>query len=297
MKRIFLFLLTNLAVIVVASLVMNILSAYFGVNYLDALGGYGPLAIMCLVWGMAGSFISLAMSRWMAKKAMGVQVINPQAGGEYGWLVQSIHKMAKEVGITTMPEVGVFDSPEMNAFATGATKNSALVAVSTGLLQKMKREEIEGVLGHEVAHIANGDMVTMTLLQGIMNAFVMFAARVIAGIVTRSDDNRNGGGMVYFLVVIALDILLGMLAMIVVAWFSRHREFRADLGGAKLQSKQKMISALKALKNNVGVKKAEPAAAQMNAFMISGNALKALWSTHPALDDRIKALQNTPNLL
>ena len=228
-KRIFLFLATNLAVVVTLSIVMSLLGVgrYVGPAGLDI----RALAIFCFVWGMGGAFISLQLSRWMAKRMVGLHLIDGRTGRqELDWLYNTVERLTRQANLP-MPEVGIYESAEVNAFATGPSKNRSLVAVSTGLLRSMRPNEVEGVLAHEVAHIGNGDMVTMTLLQGVINAFVMFLARVIASVVARSSDGRTNNGM-YFLIVIVLQIALGILGSLVTAWFSRHREFRADAGGA-----------------------------------------------------------------
>src|SRR5688572_7273788 len=244
-KRISLFLLTNIAIVVTLSIVLRVL----GVN--NYVGPYGldiqKLAVFSLVWGMGGAFISLQLSRWMAKRATGVRLVDGQTGqAELDWLHATVTRLTQQANLP-MPEVGIYDSPEVNAFATGPSKSRSLVAVSSGLMRAMRPEEIEGVLAHEMAHIANGDMVTMTLLQGVMNAFVMFLARIIASF-WRGSDDRNGGGN--FLVVMVLQIGLGILGSLVTAWFSRHREFRADYGGATLAGRDRMVAALRRLASN-----------------------------------------------
>ncbi|MCL4154878.1 UNVERIFIED_CONTAM: hypothetical protein GTU68_054283 [Idotea baltica] len=253
--------------------------------------------IFCLVWGMVGSFISLLLSRFMAKKMMGVQVIDPTSNNNYTWLVQMIHDLARRANLPKMPEVGVYESPDVNAFATGPSKSKSLVAVSTGLLNHMNKEEVEGVMAHEIAHIQNGDMVTMTLLQGIINAFVMFFARVIAfAISTRVKDEMRG--MVNFGVVIVLQIVFGILGSLITARFSRHREFRADAGSAKLCGRSKMIAALKSLQNIKGKIDVPDEPASVAAFKISGSntsSFKLLWSTHPPLEKRIESLEKFVN--
>jgi heat shock protein HtpX len=287
-KRIFLFLLTNLAVILTLSVVVSLLGlGGVGVGGFDL----GSLAMFCLVWGMGGAFISLQMSRWIAKRATGVHLIDGRSGdSQLDWLHQTVGRLTRQANLP-MPEVGVYESGEVNAFATGPSKSRSLVAVSSGLLRSMRPEEVEGVLAHEVAHIANGDMVTMTLLQGVMNAFVMFFARVIASVVTRSDDERRGGGGMYFLVVMVLQIVLGILASLVTAWFSRHREFRADAGGAHLAGRERMVGALRRLAaNHQLVDQSHQALATMKINGVRGWA--AMFSTHPPLEDRIAALQN-----
>jgi heat shock protein HtpX len=285
-KRIFLFLVTNLAIVLTLTVVTGVL----GLGGIGLGGDIGSLAIFCLVWGMGGAFISLQMSRWIAKRATGVHLIDGRTGDSHlDWLHQTVGRLTRQANLP-MPEVGVYESREVNAFATGPSKNRSLVAVSTGLLRSMRPEEVEGVLAHEVAHIANGDMVTMTLLQGVMNAFVMFLARIIASVVTRSDDRRSGGGM-YFLVVILLQFVLGILAMLVTSWFSRYREFRADAGGAHLAGRERMIGALRRLAaNHELVDTQHQALATMKINGVRGWA--ALLSTHPPLEQRIAALQN-----
>ncbi|MCX7905195.1 MAG: protease HtpX [Elusimicrobiales bacterium] len=290
-KRIILFMLLNILVIITISLTLNIL----GIKpYLTSAGiDYYSLFIFCFIWGMGGAFISLALSRVMAKWMMGVQVIDPDTDDpNLRWLLDTVYKLAKQAGIEKMPEVGIYFSPEVNAFATGPTKNRALVAVSSGLLETMDEEEIEGVLSHEVAHIANGDMVTMTLLQGVINAVVMFLARIIAFVLTsrKNDEGESSPWLRYFITMI-LEILLSFFAMILVAWFSRLREFKADEGGARLAGKDKMIAALRKLKKTI-----ERADLTQNeaiyAFKISSSSkFMKLFSTHPPLDERIRRLE------
>ncbi len=285
-KRIFLFLLTNLAVVVTLSIVLSLLGVgnYVGPGGLDM----QALAIFCLVWGMGGAFLSLQMSRWIAKRATGVRLVDGKTGrAELDWLYTTIARLTQQANLP-MPEVGVYESPEVNAFATGPSKSRSLVAVSSGLLRAMKQEEVEGVLAHEVAHIANGDMVTMTLLQGVMNAFVMFLARLIA-FGMRSNDSRDSRGSSW-MVVIALEIVLGMLGSLVTAWFSRHREFRADRGGATLAGRDQMLAALRRLASNRElVDTQHPALATLK---INGKrGWMVLLSTHPPLEARIAALE------
>ncbi|MEQ1917838.1 MAG: protease HtpX [Elusimicrobiota bacterium] len=284
MKRVFLFMAVNLLVMLTISLVLQTL----GVGpYLSARGiNYGSLAAFCLIWGMGGAFVSLSLSRVMAKWSMGVKVLDPRSGDA---LVATVHDLARRAGLPAMPEVGVYDSPEPNAFATGPTRSRALVAVSTGLLESMSQEELEGVLGHEIAHIANGDMVTMTLVQGVMNAFVMFLARVIAFALSRGDrDSRGMDRMTVFV----LEMVLGVLGMVVVAWFSRLREFRADAGSAKLGGREKMIAALPALQRRFEPSDTQEAYASLKIAGGRGGFL-ALISTHPPLADRIAALRRS----
>jgi heat shock protein HtpX len=288
-KRLFLFMAVNILVVLTISITLNLL----GVRpYLSARGiDYGALLTFCLIWGMAGSFISLGLSRMMAKWSMGVQLVDDRHE-----LARMVHRLAEQAGLPEKPEVGIYQSPEPNAFATGPTKSRSLVAVSTGLLESMSSDELEGVLGHEVAHIANGDMVTMTLVQGVINAFVMFFARIlgyfIAAQLSRSDDRESRGsfGMQY-LITMVLEIAFSFLGMLVVAWFSRHREFRADNGGARLAGREKMVRALMALKRSF--QPADPVNA-VSAFKIAGGGgLMALLSTHPPLDARIARLNET----
>lgn len=289
-KRVFLFVTVNILVVLTLSIAMQVLGVQ---PYLTAGGlNYQSLAVFCLIWGMGGAFISLGISRIAAKLMMGVKVIDPDsAQGETGELVRTVHRLARAAGIEKMPEVGFYDSPEVNAFATGPTRNRALVAVSTGLLDHLNREQVEGVLGHEIAHIANGDMVTMTLLQGVVNAFVMFFARVIAFAVSQSVKGESRR-MVNFAVTIVLEIALSFLGAMVVAFFSRRREFRADVGGARLTGSASMISALKALKRSserIGLEEH----ASVATLKISGKTggLMALLATHPPLEDRIARLE------
>ena len=288
MKRIALFLLTNLAVVLVLGIVANLL----GVNrYLTANGlNLGALLGFALIMGFGGAIISLLISKPVAKWSSGVRVINQPQSSDEAWIVNTVEKFAKQAGIG-MPEVGIFEGAP-NAFATGAFKNSALVAVSTGLLQGMTREEVEAVIGHEVAHIANGDMVTMTLIQGVMNTFVVFLSRVIGyavdSFLRRGNDNNSGPGIGYWVTTIVLDIVLGFAAAIVVAWFSRQREFRADAGAAALMGrKQPMINALARL----GGMEPGELPKSVAAMGITGGIGK-LFSTHPPIEERIAALQN-----
>ena len=290
MKRILLFLLTNLAVLLVLSVVAHIigLDSWLAVHG----GSLSGLLVFAAFIGFGGSFISLAMSKWMAKRAMGVQVIGASADPTEQWLVSVVQQHAQRVGVG-MPEVGIFDSPEPNAFAAGANRNAALVAVSTGLLQHMNREEITAVLGHEMTHVANGDMVTLTLIQGVVNTFVIFLSRVIGNVVDRalfrSDDGR---GIAYFVTVMVTQLLLSVLATMIVMWFSRWREFRADRGGAQLAGTANMIAALDELKR---VHEPLPTQ-QLAAFGIAGGdiggGLKRLFMSHPPLDERIAALRS-----
>jgi heat shock protein HtpX len=288
MKRIFLFVLTNLAVVLVLGVVANLL----GVNrFLTANGlNLGALLGFALIMGFGGALISLLMSKWIAKMSSGVRVITQPANADEAWIVETVRKFADQSGIG-MPEVGIFEG-DPNAFATGAFRDSALVAVSTGLLQNMTHEEVEAVIAHEVAHIANGDMVTMTLIQGVMNTFVVFISRVVGyavdSFLRKNDESNSGPGIGYFVTTIVMDILLGFVAAIIVAWFSRQREFRADASAAKLMGrKQPMINALARLG---GVHTAE-LPKSMAAMGIAGG-IGQLFSTHPPIEDRIAALQN-----
>ncbi len=288
MKRILLFVMTNVAVVVVLGIVASLL----GVNrYLTSSGlDLGALMGFALIMGFGGAIISLLISKPVAKWSSGVRVINQPQNADEAWIVETVRKFAEKAGIG-MPEVGIFEGAP-NAFATGAFKNSALVAVSTGLLQGMTREEVEAVIGHEIAHVANGDMVTMTLIQGVMNTFVVFLSRVIAygidSFLRKGDDRDSGPGIGYMVSTIVLDILLGFLAAMIVAWFSRHREFRADAGAAQLMNrKQPMINALARLGGMTPGELPKSVA----AFGIVGNIGK-LFATHPPIEDRIAALQN-----
>jgi len=295
MKRILLFLATNLAVVFVLSVAMKVL----GIDqYIAAQGGSAfGLLVFAAVFGFGGALISLAMSKWSAKRMMGVRLIDQPRDNMERWLVDTVRRQAQEAGIG-MPEVGIFDSPDPNAFATGANKNKALVAVSTGLIQRMRKEEVEAVLGHEVGHVANGDMVTLTLIQGVVNTFVIFLARIIGNFIDKAIfKNENGGGIGYFVVVIVCEILLGILASIIVMWFSRKREFRADAAGALLASPQAMVGALEALKR---AQQPEGLPQQMAAFGINAGApsgFKRFFMSHPPLDERIDALKRQHGLI
>lgn len=287
MKRIGLFLLTNIAIMLVLSVVASLLG---GDRFLTQNGlNLTSLLIFSAVFGMGGSFISLAMSKWMAKRSTGAVVIEQPKSAAEAWLLATVERQARAAGIG-MPEVAVYDAPEINAFATGMSKNSALVAVSTGLLRALNQDETEAVLGHEIAHVANGDMVTLTLIQGVLNTFVIFLSKVIGYAVDsalkRSDD-RSGPGIGYYVTSMVMQIVLGFAASIVVAWFSRRREFAADAGGAHLAGKRKMIAALAKLKAQH-----EPSSLPqgMQAMGIAGG-VKSLFMTHPPLEERIARLQ------
>lgn len=293
MMRIGLFLLTNLAVLVV----FGIVASLFGIGGVHSAGGLNltSLLVMCFAYGMIGSIVSLFLSKWLAKRSTNTQVITSPTNATERWLVDTVARLAGEVNIG-MPEVGIFQNPQPNAFATGWNKNKALVAVSSGLLQSMTPDEVEAVLGHEIGHVANGDMVTLALIQGVVNAFVMFFARLIGSFVDRAvfKNNSDRPGIGYFVTSMVMDVVLGFLATAIVMWFSRRREFRADQMGAKLAGKQKMINALQALK---------PASVQpdhmpenMKAFAISSGqqpsfSVANLFRSHPSLDERIATLQ------
>jgi len=289
MKRIFLFVATNIAIMVTLMIVLSLLGF---TGYLTATGiDYAALMVFSLVWGFGGAAISLLMSRWMAKMAMGVQLVDGRTGqAELDWLHQTVASLARKANLP-MPEVGIYDSAEVNAFATGPSKRSSLVAVSSGLMRSMRREEIEGVLAHELSHVQNGDMVTMTLIQGVVNAFSIFFSRVIANIVRQLVDERISG-LVFFVTTILFDIVFSMLGMIVVAWFSRAREFRADAGAAVLSSRENMVAALQRLKANQAlVDHSQPQLATMKISGGKATGLRLLMMTHPPLEERIAALQ------
>jgi heat shock protein HtpX len=289
MKRIFLFVVTNLAVLVVLSVVMKLLGLE---RALDGTGfNTGAMLVMAGVLGFGGAFISLAMSKWIAKRSTGAHVIDVPRDATERWLVDIVQRQAKAAGIG-MPEVAIYDAPDVNAFATGMKRDDALVAVSTGLLQRMSREEAEAVLGHEVSHIANGDMVTLTLIQGVVNTFVFFLARVIGYLVDRVIlKNEREYGIGYFVTTFAAEMLLGILATMIVLWFSRRREFRADAGGAKLAGREKMIAALQRLQ---ATHEETTLPAQMKAFGIrGGGTMGRLFMSHPPLEERIEALRGT----
>lgn len=281
MKRIFLFLATNIAVLLVISIVFNV----FGLNRATSLGGV--LAGAAVV-GFTGSIISLMMSKWMAKQSVGAVVIEQPQSEVEQWLLDTVAAQAREWNLK-MPEVAIYDSPELNAFATGATKNSSLVAVSTGLLHGMTRDEVEAVLAHEMAHIGNGDMVTLTLIQGVVNTFVVFFAKIIASAIAGSNNNNGENASstgVYFAVNMVLQMVFGVLASLIVYYFSRQREYRADAGAARLVGTPKMIAALQRLKGHGSTLPAD-----MSAMGIASEEKDSLWSTHPSLDNRITRLQ------
>jgi heat shock protein HtpX len=293
MKRTFLFVLTNIAVLLVLSISASILIRVLGVEQLPGGLNLQALIIFAAVIGFGGSFISLAMSKWMAKRATGAQVIEQPRNSTEQWLFDTVRRLAKQAGIG-MPEVAMYDAPDINAFATGMSRNHALVAVSTGLLHSMDKDEAEAVLGHEITHVANGDMITLALIQGVLNTFVIVLSRVIGYFVDRvilKNDERESGGIGFFVSSIIAQILLGILASMIVMWFSRKREFRADAGGARLAGANKMIAALERLKAAH-----EPAQLpdQMAAFGIAGKpdgGWMRLFMSHPPLEERIAALK------
>ncbi|MCZ8115074.1 protease HtpX [Silanimonas sp.] len=300
MKRIALFLATNLAVLLVFSVVWMILSTFFGLSTFAANNNvnYTGMLVFCAIFGFGGAFVSLLMSKWMAKRSTGMRVIDQPRNEIEQWLYSTVKRQAEKAGIG-MPEVGIYDAPEINAFATGASRNNSLVAVSTGLLRAMSRDEAEAVLAHEVSHVANGDMVTLTLIQGVVNTFVMFLARIIGNIIDRVVfKNEDGPGIGYFVTVMVLEIIFGILASTIVMAFSRWREFRADAGGADLAGREKMIAALERLAHSYGQ---STLPSEVRAFGISGGVaggFKKLFMSHPPLAERIQALREyTPRRL
>jgi heat shock protein HtpX len=280
MKRVFLFLATNFAILIVLGVALSILMPALGIDSQSNVG----LLLFCAVFGMGGSFVSLAMSKWIAKRSVGAVVIEQPANQQEAWLIDIVKFQASQAGIG-MPEVAVWDSPEINAFATGMNRNNALVAVSTGLLGSMTKDEAEAVLAHEISHVANGDMVTLALIQGVVNTFVYFFARIAASALSRGSNNR----FMYFMTVMFFQFVFGILASIIVMWFSRRREYRADEGGANIAGGQKMIAALQRLQ---GDSQESHLDGQLVAFGISGKkAMAALFLSHPPLEERIAALQ------
>lgn len=290
LKRIALLVLTNFAVMAAIGIVINVLGALGVFGQGDFMRHYGPLVVMSGVAGFGGAFISLLASKWIAKWTTGAQVISAPRTSDEAWLLQTVQQLAERAGIGT-PEVAIYPSPELNAFATGASRNHALVAVSSGLLERMNRAEVEGVIGHELTHVANGDMVTMTLLQGVLNTFVIFFSRIIGGLIDGAlrgrDDDRRGGGIGYFVSTMVAQFVLGFLAMFIIAAFSRWREFRADRGGADLAGRAKMIAALRRL----GSQEETTLPKAMAAFGINGGGLVGLLRSHPPIEERIHALQ------
>lgn len=288
-KRVFLFFFVNILILLTLTVLMNVAAAF---GFRISPTGYGPLMAWALAWGMGGSLISLLMSKTIAKWSMGVKVIEPDASTpELRSLVAQVQSLAQRAGLPSTPEVGIYESPEVNAFATGPSKGNALVAVSTGLLRRLSRDEREAVLGHEISHVANGDMVTMTLLQGVVNAFVLFFARVIATLAGGAVGGRNRW-VVEFVVMVTLQIALGLLGTIVVSFYSRRREFRADAGGATLAGRQKMIAALQALGRTREL--VAPAEGAFAALKIAGpNGFASFFMSHPPLEERIAALERS----
>jgi heat shock protein HtpX len=292
-KRVFLFVLTNIAILVMVSIVLAVLGQ---LGVLDLAGSQGTLLIYCAIWGFGASFVSLLLSRWMAKRALGVRLIGPDVrDADAQWLHATVSRLAQQANLP-MPEVGIYDSPEVNAFATGPSKKRSLVAVSTGLFRSMSKQEIEGVLAHELSHVANGDMVTMALIQGVVNAFVLYLAHVVAMIArsalsSRDDDRPNFLGVIAGqLVFFAAQIVFGLIGSMITAWFSRQREFRADAGGASLAGRGSMVSALRRLLASQGrVDNSNPEYATMK--IAGGKGLLALLATHPPLEQRIAALE------
>ena len=289
-KRIALFLATNLAVMVLLGIVLSVLQNVFGIS----LGDHGTLLVFAAVFGFGGALFSLAISKWVAKRMTGMHLIGQPRSEAETWLFNTVRRQAEAAGIR-MPEVGIYDAPEINAFATGPSRNNSLVAVSTGLLRAMNRDEAEAVLAHEVSHVANGDMVTMALIQGVLNTFVIFLARVVGRVIDSwLSGNREGGGMAYYAIVFVLDIIFGVLASVIAMWFSRWREFRADSGGAQLAGREKMIAALQKLASTYGQ---STLPSQVRAFGISGSVgggFKRLFMSHPPLAERIQALRDAP---
>jgi heat shock protein HtpX len=296
-KRITLLLIVNLLVMLTIGIIVNLLFR----GPVSRIGGYQNLFLLCFIWGMGGAFISLLISRWVAKVSMGVQVIDPHTvDPDEQRLVQTIHNLARSAGLSVMPEVGIYNSPEVNAFATGPSRSRALVSVSSGLLSRMRQYDIEGVLGHETAHIANGDMVTMTLIQGVVNAFAMFLGWVLAMALSRGsssrDDDRGGNFFMEYMLNSLFQSVFMFLGMIVVCWFSRWREFRADAGGARFAGRDHMLSALRTLKaiHEAGADLAGPQKPAVQAMKISGRSggFLSLFASHPPLDERIERLEN-----
>lgn len=307
--RILLFILMQVAILVVVSIVGTILTRLFGINLSGS--SYGSLLVMCAIFGFVGSFVSLYMSKWMCKRAYGVSVIDTPSNAKEQFLFSTIATLSQRAGIK-MPEVGIYDSPEVNAFATGASKDNALVAVSSGLLYNMTEDEIKGVLGHEISHISNGDMVTMSLLQGVLNTFVYFFSYIVAMAITQlmnrnSDDESPSAGhsFAFYGINMLMQIIFGILANIILMWFSRYREYRADAGSASLDGKENMIKALSALqrlspRNNAQDQMEQPLSqkeGQFQALCINGKSnVSELFMSHPPLEKRIEALRNLQTL-
>lgn len=289
-KRVALFLATNLAVLVLLGIVMSVLQNVFGIR----LGNQGGLLVMAAIFGFGGAIISLLMSKWIAKRSTGAHVIEQPRNELERWLLTTVHRQAEQAGIGK-PEVAIYDAPEINAFATGANRNNALVAVSTGLLRAMNRDEAEAVLGHEISHVANGDMVTMALIQGVLNTFVIVLARVVGSwldaALSGGNQERRGPGMFYYITVMVLDVVFGLFASMIAMAFSRYREFRADAGGARLAGRDKMVAALQRLSQTYGH---STLPGQIQAFGISGavgHGLRRLMMSHPPLEERIQRLR------
>jgi heat shock protein HtpX len=290
LKRIALFLATNLAVILVLSVVLRLLGIDRILDESGAGINYEALLVLSLVIGFGGSFISLAMSKWMAKRSTGAQVITQPRNEVESWLLSVVERQARQAGIET-PEVAIYEAPDMNAFATGARRNAALVAVSTGLLRGMRRDEVEAVLAHEVSHVANGDMVTLTLVQGVVNTFVIFLSRIVGHFIDRAVfRNEQGYGVGYFISVLVAQLVLGILASIIVMWFSRRREFRADAGSAELNGRQPMVRALQRLAGGRPAELPESLEA-MGIYGSKRHGIQKLFMSHPPIDERIAALQ------
>ena len=289
-KRIALLVLTNFAVMAAIAIVINVLNALGVFGHGEFMQNYGPLVVLSGIAGFGGSFISLLASKWIAKWTTGARVITEPRTSDEAWLLQTVQQLAERAGVAT-PEVAIYDSPELNAFATGATRNSSLVAVSSGLLSRMNRSEVEAVIGHELSHVANGDMVTLTLLQGVLNTFVIFFSHVIGRLIDSAlrdrDDDRRGTGMGQFFATMVAQFVLGFLAMLIINAFSRWREFRADRGGANLAGRAKMIAALRRL----GSDQETALPKSMAAFGINGGGLVGLLRSHPPIETRIQALQ------
>ncbi|MEZ4873048.1 MAG: protease HtpX [Bdellovibrionales bacterium] len=289
LKRVTFFLAVNILVLLTISIAFSVIGAQFGVD----VSSYQGLILWCGLLGFTGSFVSLFASKWMAKTFHGVQIVDPKTNDHrLRFVVEKVHQHARKANIKTMPEVGVYDSPEVNAFATGPSKNNSLVAVSTGILQAMNDDELEGVIAHEVAHVANGDMVTMTLIQGVINTLVLLAAHIVSRLIASNSDNR-GGSVSQFFIFYGLQIVFGLLGAIVVNWFSRWREFRADAGSARLAGRDKMIAGLRRLQSTLDYVDTEDKAVQtLKINNKTGGIMAALFSTHP-LDERIARLERT----
>lgn len=290
-KRISLFILVNLLVIITISITSSLVFAFLGVR---SPAGAQSLLIFCAIMGFSGSFVSLMLSKFMAKQLYGVEIIEPNTTDpDFRGLVEMVHTLAQRAGIQKMPEVGIYEAPEINAFATGPSKNNSMVAISSGLLRAMSREEVEGVIGHEVSHIANGDMVTMTLIQGIVNTFVLFLSRILASVIANSgnSENRRGNPALQWILTMVFDMLFAILASIVVNYFSRRREFRADAGGARVAGREKMLAGLRRLQSQFDQIAPDNGAAATLKISNKSSGLMALFSTHPPLSERIQRLE------